>query len=1059
MEAQKIPDEIRLIAGYAPDVPLDDPAMTSGLIWRGRNAVLTPFRRAAGWAGLSRVRKVAGPLLQVVGEKLASIGTGNVVLNWNNTVWFVGSGNVFLDDPTTPIGVASSQLQVKVGNNVYQAGMPAPLAPTIAVATDSGGAVIPGGMTAKVVATVTRVRSATGSAVAPGESPESATSELLDVKAGKVRVFFERALTDIGQDAWGLYFTKPSLGGTGRRSLLRYVLETELDSPVSASLGTAAGTGALTTFGATTAVATAARSVAIAAASSGASPPTIRGTNLFSVNGVSATVPKITGLLDGEYQLVSLQIKQTHQVSNHEANAGTLAPTITGAVTYLGGLLNDSTTIQLEVLSSSQFRWKREPDAVWTTVAISTAPTALGATGLFVKWSAASAPAESQANRYFVTPFALAVPAGWTAIKMQADSADTFVNIVFGAYVLAAEENYTWGFGASSKATISVIGLTGNHATVPVAASASVATTGTTHNIVFGAAPATSNLVIAFFASEAANAFTLVAPLTSAESVDLNTRYMDVDFANDDLLDIFPPKAEEVDAPPAATHMVTLGQYLVLLGTFDGTGITPSLPGRGELFSIASSTFLTPREPLIRADSRPQDGIILLWTRSSVQTLLEGDQDTPVIPRGLISSRGIANQNAAVVTDAGAYGFDARGGLYYLSNYRELNTEFITPVENLLKTFNPDEVCLGFDPERRALYVADGRRIIVYYEKESAWSPMLYVDDFLHFTDNQLPDVRIASAVTFEGKLFLSIGDDALGYHLYQVSRGIGTDWNIESAPRYCGYNHFEKSIREARLFANLDCHAAETEAKIKTNDLSPVGALDWHTGINAVASRGMLRGTGANGSIIADIVIPLRQVNDGIIWEFECVTGRNGAAYLWGDYDAIAGALSAGTALFGLTFSSTSVVVTKAGATQAWAPTLEAGDWLRVAYGTDGFWTVEQWRAGVVVSTLQAGALASVPASLGVKALLPTSAARLGVGTIRKANPAGGWRLYREFENTALMGSDYEAKGENYYPWQKYHHRRAVSYRVEFHGNAVGQQFHSLELYATVIPVKKTSP
>ncbi|MFN7929894.1 MAG: hypothetical protein U0Y68_18500 [Blastocatellia bacterium] len=473
-------DEVKFSRGFIPGVPLEEADAVGDAMRDGRNVALTPYARPVAWAGLSRVRKVAGKLLQIVGEKLASIASGNIVLNYNNTVWFVGSGDVYLDDPSTPIGTASSQLQVKVGNHVYQAGLPSPLAPTLEVAQDQSGSPITGVLSGTVAASVTRIRTATGSAIAPGESPESPTSQAVEFKNGKARVRFDRALASIGQDAWGLYFTKPTISGSTRRQLLRYVYESELADPVSASLGMTSGDGATTTFNATTLNAINSRNVAVAVASSGASAPTSRGTNNFAVTGISATVPKIIGMLDGEFQLIGLQIKQVHGLQSHEMNRGALTPTITGAVTYLGGLLNDVTQIQLEIVDATHFRWKRESDSVWTTDLLATTATALGATGLFVKWSAAAATLDEQANKYYVTPFGISKPAGWDAIKMQASSADAFVNIVYGKLVESADVEYGFTFSASVQVNVNTVGLTGNHASTPVAASAASAGAGGT---------------------------------------------------------------------------------------------------------------------------------------------------------------------------------------------------------------------------------------------------------------------------------------------------------------------------------------------------------------------------------------------------------------------------------------------------------------------------------------------------------------------------------------------------------------------------------------------------
>ncbi|MFN7929893.1 MAG: hypothetical protein U0Y68_18495 [Blastocatellia bacterium] len=396
------------------------------------------------------------------------------------------------------------------------------------------------------------------------------------------------------------------------------------------------------------------------------------------------------------------------------------------------------------------------------------------------------------------------------------------------------------------------------------------------------------------------------------------------------------------------------------------------------------------------------------------------------------------------MTDAGAYGYDTEGGLYFVSNYRELNTTFITAVETLLKEqFRADEVVLGYDLKRRALHVCDGRKMLVYYEKEQAWSSLLYADDFLHFAEVNLPDLRITSAVTFDGKLYLSIGNDDLGFQAYEVGQGIGTNWSVQSAPRYLGYQRYEKTIEKARLFANFDS-ALE---------------MDWHTGINAVASLVLLRGTGTNGSIIANVVIPPRQIETGgITWEFAWHEAAAGSSYLFAEYATLFTSINPSTALVALSFTAHSLIVTKEGAAQTFAPTFEAEDIIRVEIRPDLTWEITQIRGGTMQSSVNIGALTATPTSLGVKALLIDTAARLDLGKVMRAVPMGGFRLYREFEDAPLRGREYAAAGEKYYPWKRLNFRRVVSYRAEIFGNGVGQLPFSLLVKATVIPIEKTS-
>lgn len=1045
METQGFKDSVSFNRGLVSNVPLNETDQVGNGIFDGKNVVPSPFGQPESWKGLSRRFGAAGKLMQIVGNKIATLDTGNAVLYANKRIYFVGSGTLYIDDPLTSIAQASSLIQIYTNSGVYQGGLPVPDAPTLEAATDANGSPITGEMTGAYSVEITRRRSAT-----EGESPASPPSNVLELTGGRLRVPFPAALTSAGQDQWGVYFTRSTAGDVGPRYLLRYVDESEIESGASILLAQVAGNGATVNYSAGTSVSTLALGIALAIASSGMSAPTLRETNAFNVSSASAvTVNRPGSLVADDFIAVALFFKQIHTVTADQANVGTVTPTITGRWSESGNdFAPGSETVQIEALSTTQFRYKLASSGVWTTTNFNTAVTALGTTGLYIAWPANTIAANQTANKWTITPFAVTAPSGWTLHKAMSANDDECGGGVWGKTIQSIEpSSWQWSFNQATQVAVGMIAYTGVHATTPVSSSAASATTGTTHTVTFGGAPTTAQAVAAFFGCGHAASFTATAPLNELTSIDGSDRAMDFEFDDGELLDDIAP--HNYDGPPACTHLFTVGPVLVAAGTFEGVGLTPSLPGQFELFDLSVTTFLNPSEPIVRIDQRPQDGRVIIWTRNSVQTVIPtGDDANPIEPRGLIPDLGIANANAACLTAHGAAFYSGKAGPVLWNAFEGPRTDFADPVRNVFERWNPDEVVVTGDAKGKIYIFCHRREAMAYYVDEKAWSTQLFFDDFLLFADSDIANVRIVSAIAHDSRVLFSIGNDALGYQRYEFNVGIGTDWRIKSVPRHGGATGFEKTIRAMRALGNLD-----TDQE-----------MEWRDFVDTELLQGLLAPLGGGGYAASEILLSKRHADiGGIEWEFIVQSSRNNSGYLWAEssnfnpYGANAlSTLSAATALFVVRFDGSGALqILKQNAAQAIPAAVQTGDEIRVTYDTAKHWHVSVIRNGVQVASTDYGVLSINANSLGIKALVGANA-RLDPGLVRIKEASAKAKLYRNFETSPKYQRTMHARGNSHYPWWKPDVRQAVTYEVEVAGRGSGQRVAGVLCTGIINPVEK---
>lgn len=158
-------------------------------------------------------------------------GKGSFFSDIGRSLWFCGAGLPNIEGTPVAVGVsASTSLQVSIAINAvyaasstYDAGLPQPSAPDIAIITTPGlgfTGLIDGPISCKIA----RGRLTTGA-----RSVASATSAVVTPVKKTVRVTYP--LASAGQDNWPTFFTQSGFGGVGLHYRAPYLLS--LDVPES----------------------------------------------------------------------------------------------------------------------------------------------------------------------------------------------------------------------------------------------------------------------------------------------------------------------------------------------------------------------------------------------------------------------------------------------------------------------------------------------------------------------------------------------------------------------------------------------------------------------------------------------------------------------------------------------------------------------------------------------------------------------------------------------------------------------------------------------------------
>lgn len=236
--------------------------------------------------------------------------------------------------------------------------------------------------------------------------------------------------------------------------------------------------------------------------------------------------------------------------------------------------------------------------------------------------------------------------------------------------------------------------------------------------------------------------------------------------------------------PPAGTHLSTLGSVVSVLGSFNGAGVSPTIPGR-IAWPATFTRFLNPAEPIIRVDGRPQNGWQAVFTKHSVQAiLLSGDDNGPVFVRAYWPTAGIANPSGACMIESEIFAILGDGYLARSSGHQDPDTSFADPVRPDVKNINPATGIVGYYPKYDSSIFMDGAVAYPFmrgnYGGRAGWS-----------TPFDLPGA-VLSQTTMNGKLYVNIGGQVM---TFDTGNGSSINWRCVPAFQDEGSMLHRKSV------------------------------------------------------------------------------------------------------------------------------------------------------------------------------------------------------------------------------------------------------------------------
>jgi len=1062
-ESRKFKDEIRMDRGFVPALPLHSPNAYGDAAIAGQNVLFSRWSEMRSWRGFSPFNAPGAPLLHNAGGKMAGNTTGNVWNQHGNATFFIGSGDTYLEDFTAKIGVSTSQLQLYVNGQSYQAGLPKPSAPDISIASDGLGQPISGQVAGDVSAQLTRIRTVTGA-----ESEVSDTSNVVNFNNGRLRAVFPAALTEQAQDEWGLYLSRHGFGGVGPHYLYRQIPEAEIAPFAYAEICAGAGDGVTTTFGGNTATATNSRIAAIVLKDAAGVLPSFAASGFAVTPGgtQSIRVQRPVGSADGQWMMVMITFKATHTIIPTGTNGGTDTLSDVTGVWYDSPFPLDPKGEKIDVIQDSQttFKWKLRSSAVYSaSLPLSTSSTILGTTGIAIKWSAASTSTLEVGNTFVIDLFALMAPDALPLIEWQNNSESLIGIGIYGGFLSSSiGEFLEWTSSQNSQMNALAVTWADVDTTTPVTQSFSnayVSATGHTTTLPSGA-PSATQLVTGWFTSDGSVAdFTPTSPLVQVTDTNLLPRFLDIDYADDDLLDVIAPRG--IEGPPAGTHGFALGPLTVIAGALDGTAIVPSQPNQSEQYNLGDdTTYLNPPEPIIRLESSPFDGSIYIWTRNSLQTVVyTGETVAPVLPRTIWSNTGIEGKNAACITKRGAYCFSGRRGIARYQGNVEPDTNFADAVSEYTKDWNPEKVALGYDPTLEAVAVCHNDEILLFQETQNQWSTPLKIslwnetfDTGGIFSGGALTDdARILTCLTIENRLHFVVqqGTDSqndLGIYVFDI--GLGGDWYIRSVGRHGSAPGFNKTMRQARLIA----------------DLSSSQKLEWYWA-NSLHQRGdrlYQDNPNTEGYAVSRLYLaPSELVNGKIRFEWTVVLSSSSASEMYATFASILSLNKYGSppalpttrynlsSRLGWRITTGNLLAWWSGATGTVYGIVQDGDIIRIDFEGNGTVRGSVLRNGVVIGSVFSWAytVTSWTSWHGWKVSIKNDGI-LDLGRVYKYDQTGGFRLYRNFGgergNAAVLERTYTEDDQHTYPWERINVTNLVTYNGEMFGSC-GEQVPSI--------------
>lgn len=181
--------------------------------------------------------------------------------------------------------------------------------------------------------------------------------------------------------------------------------------------------------------------------------------------------------------------------------------------------------------------------------------------------------------------------------------------------------------------------------------------------------------------------------------------------------------------PPAATHVFQMGNVMNLGGTYNGYGISSSVPNYLEAFPRTSTYFLP--EILVGVLGGPMDGFTLLICKGSTHAAVwTGAPDGPaVIARPLWKNIGFPTVNAVTIAGKAIYGYTAAQGMVRTGPNGEPDFEFARRVAPDTVSWTAANVRVGYSPIQNVVVYAHNYTLLIYHIDLDVWdAPILLLE-------------------------------------------------------------------------------------------------------------------------------------------------------------------------------------------------------------------------------------------------------------------------------------------------------------------------------------------
>lgn len=255
----------------------------------------------------------------------------------------------------------------------------------------------------------------------------------------------------------------------------------------------------------------------------------------------------------------------------------------------------------------------------------------------------------------------------------------------------------------------------------------------------------------------------------------------DIEFFDGELGDIAPI---DYDPPPTGTHCCAVDNVMVVVGSFGGYGLSPSVPGKPEAFPPQFTSFLPRGESVTGCKGSGPDGGILIVSANSTNELVRGGATVPILPIPHWPSTGFATGSAFCLIENELWGMSGqRGAVHGRLGSEEIDTAFATDVETFFAAngFTSANTVVAFDPKNNAVWFMSGTLGVPYMRGTGQWS-----------TPMQVPSAT--TAVTVGGQMLLASGST-----LYTPETGSGTSWHFTPAWHDAGSPELAKTLVRAR--------------------------------------------------------------------------------------------------------------------------------------------------------------------------------------------------------------------------------------------------------------------